>query len=205
MLAFPYLHSRMTLYEKRAPLWAHGVVLLFTIGLTGAMTYVVFLHDQATGGFGPDVAMGPGAKTIFGFFILIGIFMIGVTIYRLVKNPPYFVMTEEGFEYSPGGVSTGLIRWGDIAELREENVITDRGGIGGPAFEVAVAVVLRNPEEYVARFPAALKPLFVLRGKLNSSPLLMRPSDLGRDYQSIMTIMREQVQQHAGHSPASRS
>jgi hypothetical protein len=195
----------MILYEKRAPRLIHFICLTFTVGLTGAMAYLVFLQDPSRPLYEETAKIEGGAKVLFGFFILIGVFMTGVFGHRLIKNPAYFIITEEGFEYSPGGVSPGLIRWGDIVELREENVLTDRGGIGGPALELAVAVVLSNPEEYMAKYPAAFKPFLAIRGKMNSSPILMRPSDFGRDYQSIMTIMREQVQQHAARSPAKRS
>jgi hypothetical protein len=188
----------MTLYERRAPRLGHFIFLLAAIGLTGFMTYFVFLQDPSTSPFEQAEEIGAGAKVIFGFLILIGFFMTGVFAYRLIKNPAYFVITEEGFEYSPGGVSTGLVRWGDILELREEKVITNRNGLGGPVYEVALAVVLRNPEEYVARYPQALKPLFAVRQALNSTPLLMRPSDFGDDYRSILTIMREQVARQAG-------
>lgn len=188
----------MILYEKRAPRWIHFICLLLTIVLVGTMAYFVFLQEPSSHPFEQSEEIDAGGKMIFGFLILIGVFMTGVFAYRLLKNPAYFVITEEGFEYSPGGVSTGLIRWGDIAEFREENVITSHSGIGGPAIEVALSVVLRNPEEYVARYPKVLKPLFAVRQAMNSSPLLMRPSDFGRDYQSILTIMREQVQRHSG-------
>jgi hypothetical protein len=175
----------------------HLVSLLFTIALTAFLVYFVFLRTPVSDGFGSTTEVGGDFKLIFGFFVLIGLFMTGVFAYRLVKRPAGFVMTDEGFEYSPGGVSTGLIRWGDILELREETVLTSGSGIA-PASVSALAVVLRNPEEYIARFPAALKPLLALRSKMNSSALMLNPRDLGRDYAVIKGMMQDQVNRHLG-------
>ena len=63
----------------------------------------------------------------------------------------------------------------------------------GPNVSPALAVILRNPEEYMARFPKALKPLFLLRAELNSSVLLLRIADFGKDYPRVRQMMEERV------------
>lgn len=186
----------MTLYERRAPRWVHVACLIPTIALTAFMIHFVFLREPEIDAFGRSDELETRFEVIFGFFCVIGLIMTGVFAHRLVRNPAYFILTEEGFSYSPGGVSTGLIRWSDIVEIKEETVI--EGTQFGPGYSPAVAVVLRNPEEYVARFPKVLKPLFALRGELNSSPLMLRRADFGEDYAAIKQIMDEQVRQFAG-------
>jgi hypothetical protein len=183
------------LYSIRAPRWVHLVSMLPTIAVTSAIAYFVFVREPVSDGFGSTTEIGGDFKLIFGGFVLLGIFLTGVFAYRFVKRPSGFMMTEEGFEYSPGGVSTGLIRWGDVIELKEESVLTSGSGIA-PRRESALAVVLSNPEEYLARFPAALRPLLALRAQTNSSPLLLNPRDLGRDYGVVIGMMREQVNRH---------
>lgn len=186
----------MTLYERRAPRWVHVACLIPTIALTAFMIHFVFLREPEIDAFGRSDELDLTFKVLFGFFCAIGVFMTGVFTYRIVRNPAYFTLTEEGFYYAPGGVSTGLIRWSDIVEIKEETVI--EGTQFGPGYSPAVAVVLRNPEEYIARYPQVMKPLFAVRGQLNSSPLMLRRADFGPDYAAIRQIMDEQVRQYAG-------
>lgn len=179
------------LYERRAPVWVHLASLVPTVALTAFMIFFVFVRQPEVDAFGRSDELGLGFKLVFGFFCVIGLFLTGVFAYRLVVNPAYFVLTDEGFSYSPGGVSTGLIRWSDIIELREEGVI--EGTQVGPRVSAALAVILRNPEEYIARFPRVLKPLFQLRAELNSSVLLLRIADFGRDYPVVRQMMDDQL------------
>jgi len=190
---------RKIIYDVRAPRWAHFVCLVPTIALTGFMTWFVFLQEHEPDAFGRTQEIDLAGKFIFGFFVLIGVFLIGVFAYRLFANPPFFVMYEDGFEYSPGGVSTGLIKWSDVVELRDETVVTSVGDVG-PARMSVTAVVLRSPQEYMARFPAALEPLFKLRMKMNSSPILITKSEFGREHDALLAIMREQVAKAGGKS-----
>lgn len=180
-----------TLYERRAPAWVHLAGLVPTVGLTSLMIYYAFLRQPEVDPFGRSDELGLGFKVMMGFFCLIGLILTGVFARRLVVNPAYFVLTDEGFSYAPGGVSTGLIRWSDIIELREEGVI--EGTQVGPRVSAALAVVLRNPEQYIARFPRVLKPLFQLRAELNSSVLLLRIADFGRDYPVVRRMMEDRM------------
>lgn len=190
---------RKIIYDVRAPRWAHFVALVPTIALTGFMGWFVFLRENVPDEFGRTEEIAPAGQFMFGFFVLIGIFLIGVFTYRLFANPPYFLMYEDGFEYSPGGVSTGLIKWSDIVELKDETVLTSSGGLG-PSRMPVTAVVLRNPQEYIARFPAALEPLFKARMKMNSSPILITRSEFGREHDALLGIMREQVAKAGGRT-----
>jgi len=186
--------ARTAVYERRTPRWVHLVVLVATIGLTAAMAWFGLLREVEPDAFGRTEEIDPVGKVIFGFFVLIGVFLSGVFGYRLVRNPPYFVMYPDGFEYAPGGVSTGLIKWTDVQELRDETVL--QGGPSGPVRQPVTAVVLRNTAEYIERFPAALKPLFAARMAMNSSPILISKAEFGRDHTAILTVMRDLVAKH---------
>lgn len=161
----------------------HLVSLVAAAVLTSAFVYFIFLRAGAD--------FDAGWKIGFGAAIAVGVFLTVVFTFRLIRNPPYFVLYEHGFEYSPGGVSTGLIKWTDVLELREESVLNSLAGT--PGRRAVTAVVLRNPEELVRRFPAALRPLFELRMKMNSSPILIARGEFGGDSTALMTILREQV------------
>lgn len=187
---------RTVLYDHRAPRWVHAVCLLPTLALTGFMLWFVFLQQHEPDAFGRTDEIGLGGKFVFGFFVLIGVFLTGVFTYRLFANPPYFILYSDGFEYSPGGVSTGIIKWTDVEELRDETVLQSGGH--GSALIPVTAVVLRNPGEYMAKFPAVLEPLFKARMKMNSSPILITKGDFGRKHEALLAIMREQVAKAQG-------
>jgi hypothetical protein len=190
-------HARRTvIYDRRIPRWIHLACLVPTIGLTGLMAWVVFFRQPSDDPFNRVEEIDATGQIIFGFFVLVGVFMTGVFVYRLFRNPPYFILYEDGFEYSPGGVSTGLIKWSDIVELRDETVLD--GGASGQGRSPVTAVVLRNPGKYVERFPAVLRPLFAQRMQMNSSPILISQAEFGRDHDAILAIMRGQVAKARG-------
>lgn len=117
-------------------------------------------------------------------------------LYRLLKNPPCFLLYEDGFEYIPAGVSTGLIKFSDVVELRDETVLVNQVSTTGR--NGVTAVVLRNPEEYVRRFPAAMQPLLRARGKMNSSAILITHGEFGSEHDRILAMVRERVAKAAG-------
>lgn len=183
---------RQVIYERRAPRWVHLACLVPTIALTGIMLWAAFLKENEPDAFGRTEEIGLAGQVAFGFFVLIGLFLIGVFAYRLFRNPPYFIMYENGFEYSPGGVSTGLIKWSDVVELRDETVVQGGGGYG-PERQPVTAVVLRNPGEIIGRFPDPLQSLARARLQMNSSPVLITRGEFGRDHDAMLALMREQV------------
>ena len=181
----------MSLYERRAPVLAYVAALVPSLALTGFLFYVGFVREPETGDVWPL-----HFKAIIGFFIAIGVVVSGSLAYRLVRNPPTFHLDEEGFSYAPGGVSTGLVRWRDVVELKEEGVL--EGDSGGTRISAALAVVLRNPEDYIARFPRVLRPLFRARGQLNRSPLMLNIADFGADYPRVKAMMEAQIRRQPG-------
>ncbi len=184
--------ARTVIYQRHVPRWVHLACLVPTIGLTATMFWLVFLQPPGDDALIRAEEIDTTGRFIFGFFVLAGFFLTGVFAYRLLRNPPYFILYDTGFEYSPGGVSTGLIRWSEVAELRDETVLQGDSGPGSGRGAVT-AVVLHSPEEYIARFPAALEPLFRARLAMNSSPILISKAEFGRDHDTLLGIMREQV------------
>ncbi|HLP24794.1 MAG TPA: STM3941 family protein [Acidobacteriota bacterium] len=176
-------------YAHRSPRWPHLISLLGAAILTAVAIRVLF--------FGLGEIESPIHTREWGFASVVGIgALVGLSLcvgfaYRLLRNPPTLRLYEEGFEYSPAGVSTGLIRWSDVVELRNESVLVSM--VGTPARRPVTAVVLRNPEDYERRFPAALRPVFALNRRLNSSPILITPGEFGPDHDAILAVMRENV------------
>jgi hypothetical protein len=185
------------LHEVRASRWVHLATLIPTISLTSLVLYFIFLRTPQVDAFGDTTAIGTDFKVVGGIMVLVGLGLSGFFARRLITRPASFMMTDEGFEYSPGGVSTGLVRWSDVVALKEETVLTSGSGIA-PRRDPALAVVLRDPDAYIARYPAPLRPLLAMRAKMNSSPLVVRPADLGAEYERVKGMMQEQVNRNMG-------
>ena len=179
------------LHEIRpARIW-YLVALVPTLGLTAFILYWSFGREVD-----PADELPTHFKLMMAGMAGIGVLLSGSFAYRFVRQPAIFSMDEEGFSYAPGGVSTGLIRWADVVELKEEGVL--EGDTGGTRISAALAVVLRNPDEYIARFPRVLRPLFIARGQLNSSPLMLNIADFGADYPRVKALMEEQIRRQPG-------
>lgn len=171
------------LYACRTPRWIQWLVLLAATALMGVLARIILGQEGANldTGWRIGVAIALAVSTAF----------VGVSAYRLIRHRPYFVIYEHGFEYSPGGVSTGLVRWTDVVELRDETVLHGDGGF--PARRAVTAVVLRNPTEYLARFPRVFRPLMKLRQTMNSSTILIPRGEFGGNDAAVIRMMREQM------------
>lgn len=170
-------------HEVRPPRFVHAIALAATAGLVSAFVWFLFLRDVPEGDE-PDLMM----QIVGGAATVVGVFLIGVFLRRLMMRPASFWCGEEGFVYQPGGVSTGLVRWSDIKELRDIGV-----QVAAQTHENAVAVVLHDPAAYIARQAGWLQPLFRKRARLSGSPLVLRATDLGRDYVRVKAMMAERV------------
>lgn len=183
-------------YSHRSPRWPHFLSLLGAIILTAVAIRVLFFglgeleSPLKTGDWA--LAAGVGVGGVVSLFLSIGFAS------RWLRNPPTLRIYEEGFEYSPAGVSTGLIKWSDVVELRDESVLVSL--VGTPSRRPVTAVVLRNPDDYLARIPAPLRPIFIVNRKLNSSPILIAAGEFGPDHAAILAIMRENVAKARGVS-----
>src|SRR5688500_6288110 len=51
--------------------------------------------------------------------MVVGSFLVLNFIWRFIKAPVVFRMTDEGILYNPAGVTTGLIRWDEIENVEE--------------------------------------------------------------------------------------
>ncbi len=180
----------MLLYEQRPPRWVHAVALVPTIGLVVLFADIVFFPELGVLPLETEEEIDLMGKLIFGFFTFVGVFLIGVFSYRLVKAPWTFRMTDEGFEYNPAGVSSGFIRWEDVAEIKYVPVTTNRGG---PRRIMTVGIILKDPHSYIARYPAALGVLFEFRKYESETPLVFQFREFGRDHDRVVAMMQEQV------------
>lgn len=192
----------MTRIELRAPRWVHVPFLVGDVILLAVFYQVLVGGGFDTGGdaFSAPVETPLGMKLAFGFFAAIGVFMFFVLLYRIIKNPVIFAMDGEGLYLNPAGVELGRFKWSEIAEIRETSVIGSPTGRSGPRQMPAVALVLKDPDAYIERFPRLMSPLFKFREAEAGTPLLLEPAMFGSRYAEIVAAMREQIRRHGARA-----
>jgi len=187
--------------ELRAPRWVHVPFLVGDVILLTVFWQFLFGGGFDSGdAFSAPVETPLGMKLAFGFFAAIGVFMFFVLLYRIIKNPVTFAMDSEGLYLNPAGVELGRFKWSEIAEIRETSVIGSPTGRSGPRQMPAVAIVLKDPDAYIGRFPRLMSPLFKFREAEAGTPLLLEPAMFGSRYAEIVAAMREQVTRHGSRA-----
>ncbi len=178
----------------QAPRWASwAVVLILVLGGVAAAGWYL-----ARAGSEPDVT--PISEWEFQFQLMGGLFVLIWVVALLgflsmaVRRAPWFVLTPRGFLYAPGGMSPGFVRWEDVTGLRETEIVSDRRR-RGPQLERVLAIGLRDPSKYRARYNPLLGALVRLGGKLyeaqtaGPADILINPSDFGARYGEVKARM----------------
>ena len=185
----------MSRIELRAPRWIHVPFLIGDIILL-TVFYKVFTDDSfgsSGDAFARPVETPLAMKLGLGFFGAIGVFMFFVLLYRIIKNPVTFALDGEGLYLNPAGVELGRFKWYEISEVRETEVIGSPTGRGGPRMMPAVALILKDPDKYIARFPKLMSPLFKFRQGEADTPLLREPEMFGKRYAESVQRMKDEV------------
>ncbi|MBU3714849.1 MAG: hypothetical protein FGM46_07865 [Ferruginibacter sp.] len=186
----------MTLYENRPKWYKYILGILMPLVMITVLSYVMHNREKIAelnpGKF--DKGEGFSIFIDYGIPIMMAVsafLMIAFTV-QMIKNPSIFTISDEGFVYNPAGVSSGLILWSDIIEIRETDVIVKRGN-KNTGTEKVFAVILKNPDQYIQQKSAALRPLLRLRLKMSNTPLILNIADLGKNPGDVIAILKKFV------------
>ncbi len=147
---------------------------------------------------------------LMAFWLFYGIahFLFVAFLLRAIRNRPFFVLTEKGFLYEPGDISPGLIRWEDVAEIKEAELLTSRGR-SGPTTGTVLAIALRNPKAYAPRYTpplrmlnAALTPLIRYQTG-GPGDIVLASEDFGASYGQVKDLMMKRAHGRGAHGPRS--
>lgn len=181
----------VSLHTPRAGLWV--VVLVLILG-AAVCAWFYLTWPERDPDFTPAAAWDLHIQMMVGLFALIwAVLLLGV-LSMAIRRAPWFVLTPRGFLYAPGGVSPGFVRWEDVTGLRETEIVSGRGR-QSPQLERVLAIGLRDPSKYSARYNPMLGLLVRLGGQLYAAQtegpadLLINPADFGPRYDEIRTRM----------------
>lgn len=132
------------------------------------------------------------------FYGIAHLLLVGFLL-RAIRNRPFFVVTEKGFLYEPGDISPGLIRWEDVAEIKEAELLSGQGVVSGPTTRPVLAVGLKDPEKYSVRYTPLLRLLNRMLTKAvryqtdGPGDVVLAAEDFGARYGEIRDLMMEKV------------
>lgn len=142
--------------------------------------------------------LGPEATVEDGMFyyVAIGVLVVGAFLTfqftrQFFKPPVTFRMDQEGFEYNPAGVSSGLIRWNEVASIEEKQIKTMSGSV--PGFSTVLAVTMKDPAAFRKRYNVLLRKAVQLSEDVNHASVLIEPAALGKQYGEIRDTMIRQA------------
>lgn len=143
---------------------------------------------------------------IFWFFYCLAHFLLVAFLVRALRNRPFFVATGQGFIYEPGGLSMGFVRWKDVSEVTETELVFGSGGgpAGAPYLSRALVITLRNPEHYASRLSAPMGWLQRLGSRYvnwqvdKAGDIVIDPRELRQRYADVRKVMVEMVGTNGG-------
>lgn len=138
----------------------------------------------------------------FWLFFGIAHFLLVAFLLRAIRNRPFLVLTNKGFIYEPGDISPGLVRWDDIAEIKEAELLYRPGSYSGPSTRTVLAVALKDPAKYAARYTPLLRLLNWLFTKViryqteGPGDIVLVADDFGARYGEVKALVLKSAREH---------
>jgi hypothetical protein len=158
------------------------VVVLATLLLISVVGWAFFLKED------PIPLAGPA---IIIFFIIggIGTLVLFFAFKMIIRRPATITINQEGFEYNPGGVSTGFIPWTNVAEIKEVEVRTQKTNSSGPVWETTLGIKLKEPAPYRNQYPSIIRGLMKVNDNMYDADIFFRLTDFGNQVDEVKTLM----------------
>lgn len=141
------------------------------------------------------VNSGEGNDKVFfiaGIFVVaVGAFLTGYFALQFFRNPAILKADDQGFEYNPAGVSLGFIPWKDVSGFEEVMVKVVRGDV--PTYEQALAIILKDPEQYRKRFTKPARLLMATSEKINKGTILIEHASMQGRYEEFKELLTQQT------------
>jgi hypothetical protein len=119
----------------------------------------------------------------------IGAVVLFMSLRAIILNPDVLIVNEKGFEYNPGGVSSGFMEWTNVAEIKFMEVRTTQGQLPGPIWEKVLAIKFKDPSLYTNQFNPLLKGLMHLNKNMYDADMFFRLSSFGSKVNEVHELM----------------
>lgn len=162
----------------------HVIILLATLLLMFIVFWAFVLKDN-------PLQLNAGGVAIILIIGIIGSVCIFMSIKMLVLNPDVIMLNEKGFEYNPGGISSGFMLWSNVDEIKFVDVRTTEGQLNGPIWEQTLAIKLKDTSLYRNQFNSVFKGLMGLNKKMYDADIFFRLSSFGTQAEEVHALMMQ--------------
>jgi hypothetical protein len=159
------------------------VIVILTVLLLMTITFWAFFLKA------DPIEMIGGS--IFILFIIggIGSVVLFMALRAIILNPDVLVVNEKGFEYNPGGISSGFMEWTNVAEIKFMEVRMNPGQLSGPIWERVLAIKFKDPTLYSNQFNPLMKGLMNLNKNMYDADMFFRLSSFGKQVEEVYELM----------------
>lgn len=160
----------------------HLIVLVAVLLLMGITFWAFFLKVE-------PLELNGGGLVIALMIGGIGAVVLFMSLRAIILNPDVLIVNEKGFEYNPGGVSSGFMEWTNVAEIKFMEVRTTQGQLPGPIWEKVLAIKFKDPSLYTNQFNPLLKGLMHLNKNMYDADMFFRLSSFGSKVNEVHELM----------------
>lgn len=160
----------------------HLIVLIAVLLLMGITFWAFFLKDE-------PIEFEGGAIIIALIIGGIGSVVLFMAFRSIFLNPNVLVINEKGFEYNPGGISSGFMEWSNVAEIKFTEVRTTQGQLPGPIWEKVLAIKFKDPSIYTHQYNPLMRWLMGLNKNMYDADMFFRLSTFGNQVNEVHELM----------------
>lgn len=162
--------------------------------LIGAITFVIlgFWFLLSPPKIDHPVLGNPTMIAVTGLASVLFFGLAGMTIAKkMTDNKAGFVITDEGIIDNSSGVSVGVVKWTDIQDIQQSNVMSQR----------FLTLVVQNPQEYIDRETSFLKRK-AMQMNFNSygSPISISANALDTDFEKLSELLKRKFAENQSES-----
>lgn len=165
--------------NKRLP---HVIIILAVLLLMSITFWAFFLKEDT-------VAIDGEAIIIMLIIGGIGAVVLFMALKNIIQNPDVLLLNEIGFEYNPGGVSSGFMEWTNVADIKFVDLRTSQGQLNGVIWERTIAVKLKDPSLYRNQFNPLMKGLMDSNKIMYEGDIFFRISSFGKQFEQVHSLM----------------
>ena len=160
----------------------HVIILIPVLLLIGITFWAFFLKED-------PIEFEGGAIIIAVIIGGIGSVVLFMALRSIILNPDVLVINEKGFEYNPGGVSSGFMEWTNVAEIKFTDVRTQQGQLPGPIWEKVLAIKFKDPTLYTHQYNPLLRGLMHINKNMYDADMFFRLSSFGNKVDEVYALM----------------
>lgn len=181
----------MQSFQIKSNRTGHVIVVLLVLLLMFIVCWAFFIREQ-------PLQLDATGVIILSVVAVIGGMCLFFGVKTIIQNPVVITINENGFEYNPGGISSGFTPWSNVADIKPVNMRTIHGNLNGPVWEQALGIKLKDPSLYTKQFNPLVRGLMSLNKRMYDADIFFRLSSFGKQAEEVRRLMLQNWQTQSG-------